>query len=157
MEHKENLAKLATYLESLPADYRHFDMSWWFHGSSASYASGALSVPECGTSACALGHGPAAGIPLRDAIMPNGRISWDRYKRQFVPAATSSAARWPEQLTELWLFGGSWAKYDNSVAGAAARIRYYLENGGIPKGFDGRLTNFHNTMQCYAPYRKDEE
>ena len=50
-EQRANLTKLADYLCNLPDDYQHFNMSYF--------------VSECGTSACAVGHGPAAGIPLK--------------------------------------------------------------------------------------------
>jgi hypothetical protein len=68
-----NLDKLATYLESLPADYEHFNMSFYFkrYGASKSLEqiTEQFNLNQCGTSACAIGHGPAAGIPIQNDLL----------------------------------------------------------------------------------------
>jgi hypothetical protein len=61
-----NLLKLAEYLEALPADYRHFDMELFIKSGTEfrpTYpAKAEETIKHCGTAACAIGHGPSAGI-----------------------------------------------------------------------------------------------
>lgn len=143
---RENLEKLATYLENLPENYEHFNMhSFIDHKSDfqalVDYALNNGGVHNCGTAACAVGHGPAAGILfhedeltieevysnisrrwIKDVLMPD----WTKYSERFVECLDSDAFE--------FLFSASWILSDNTVAGAAKRIRYYLENG-IPDEF----------------------
>jgi hypothetical protein len=101
-----NLALLAAYLRSLPQDYRHFEMSDYF----GTFGSHNDDPVQCGTVACAVGHGPAAGLPrLRDQ---NGeKESWPVYEERV----------FGEGLYEC-LFSGEWSDIDDSARGAAARI-----------------------------------
>lgn len=73
---RANLARLATYLEALPADYAEFDMGSYQKregsGSGLPLAR-RLKAPTCGSSACAIGHGPFAGIRVY------GDFSWSAY------------------------------------------------------------------------------
>jgi hypothetical protein len=68
---RKNLRKLAEYLLSLPEDYKHFNMgrfycenyrkgynSWWNNQEPDEIKP----TMDCGTVACALGHGISAGI-----------------------------------------------------------------------------------------------
>lgn len=148
---RKNLLKLAAYLESLPRDYKHFDMS--------DYAGhrGDCDLPEsphllaatkpapfftnCGTVACAAGHGPAAGVALRkDEFSPySGMPKWSEYSERAFTGDRGTV--WE------FLFDGSWAYSDNHHYGAAARIRYFL---------DTRLTHApgQSVIKAYAPFRK---
>jgi hypothetical protein len=115
-EHRDNLAKLADYLENLPDDYAKFDMEFFMSADGEP-----IDTPKtvsCGTVACAVGHGPSAGIPVC------GDNNWPDYvQRVFgVYHARESGAF-------EWLFAEWWASVDNTPKGAANRIRYYLENG----------------------------
>lgn len=93
--HKANLTALAGYLATLPKDYEHFNMTV-FHATEVFEEYGevdyATSVEPldihygerpkdpsnvCGTAACAIGHGPAAGI----AVGPTD-YTWDQYSRR---------------------------------------------------------------------------
>ncbi len=126
-EQAANLARLAVHLRSLPEGYREFEMAMYYHGrvnpdevnhpyqleefnlhanKQAGYA--------CGTSACAVGHGPAAGIPM---LWVGARPeSWLEYQsRAFGPDVYEA------------LFHGSWSNVDNTPHGAAARIAYVLD------------------------------
>ena len=77
---------------------------------------------ECGTSACAVGHGPLFGIPVS-----SDDNNWFGYCfRVFGVEDPSSAWR--------WLFHASWGATDNTPTGAAARILYFLDHG-IPLEF----------------------
>lgn len=73
----------------------------------------------CGSTACAVGHGPLAGIP------PNhGEDWWSYCKRVF--GVEEETSEWN------WLFDSWWAKIDNTAEGASARIKWYLLNKGTP-------------------------
>lgn len=110
---RKNLEKLATYLESLPANYRHFGMDRYaVHDPNRSDYEPCEDFP-CGTVACALGHGPAAGITSAP------HETWEDYAHRFVD---DDSQEWS------WLFGGQWSAFDNTHRGAAARIRYFLDH-----------------------------
>lgn len=129
-KHRENLLKLAAYLDQLPADYEHFDMRDYNTVERESPFFPHSLEPKsrqygCGTAACALGHGPAAGIRVY------GDLLWDNYcERVF---GIKRFAREDDDDFE-YLFGAQWTHYDNTPHGAAARIRIYVE-GGTPSGW----------------------
>ncbi len=123
----QNLARLARYLRGLPADYRHFNMNEY-------YSDLADSEPEtydwektekfnemaarggyqhCGAVACAVGHGPAAGIPLTCASGTGE--DWVEYEERAFGVDFHVA-----------FFAGSWSAVDNTARGAAARIAMVL-------------------------------
>jgi hypothetical protein len=119
-KHKENLLKLARYLWDLPENYAHFDMEYYFN------VAGALRPPRsgelptgCGTVACAVGHGPAAGIK------PSDYVGWRHYTSE------AFGARVLDPVWE-WCFDARWSRKDNTPRGAAKRIFYMLENGAPP-------------------------
>lgn len=126
---RENLTKLATYLEQLPIDYKHFDMEGYYdkdhqltHEQALDYAlnNGGVDKFNCGTVACAVGHGPAAGILFKPSeITWYDKPNWDRYARNFVDDTMATDFR--------WLFSSEWEHVDNTHRGAAARIRYLLD------------------------------
>lgn len=119
-EQRANLEKLATHLEALPADYSHFDMGSYFKKPTDQWGSDPkdAAAHTCGSVACAIGHGPFAGIPIaRD------EYSWTNYaERVFGFSDANNGAG-------EYLFSNEWEHVDNTVAGAAARIRFVLENG----------------------------
>lgn len=118
---RNNLSTLASYLERLPSNYKHFDMETF------AYSEEHEEVPtseiqngkfSCGTVACAVGHGPAAGITFCPSdLEPNGYPGWLKYSERFVP---SGSPEW------IWCFSDEWAEFDNTPRGAAARIRHLL-------------------------------
>ena len=65
---RANLAKLADYLDALPDDYERFDMDD-FHDSASLDEVIAGRPISCGSAACAIGHGPAAGIRRHSSDM----------------------------------------------------------------------------------------
>lgn len=138
---RENLAKLAAYLEKLPVDYRKFMMADFIQNAetksildvSAEYIR-YISDPEyniCDTAACALGHAPQIGPEFRltkeelENNLEDYNV-WDVYCEKVFGISFHS----PEGY---WMFGGCWTHYDNSHRGAAARIRYLLAHGSPPK------------------------
>jgi hypothetical protein len=158
---RANLEKLADYLESLPRNYKHFDMGDYaqhtgdhdFDGKTfeqAFHADPLNTVKDCGTVACAVGHGPAAGIPLAKAHLTKDGdgdwdIDWDSYAANFTPSHTDA---WN------WMFGSSWEDEDNHHFGAAARILYYLDKG-VPAGFSYWTYAASDHVKLYQPYHLD--
>lgn len=150
---RARLNKLATYLEGLPKRYRKFSM--------ATYAGNMLPKKQaryaefnggfCGTAACAVGHGPAAGVLMPPKLVAQfaevrrgddtGDI-WHQYSKLFTGG---------DMQVFHWLFVAHWARYDNTPRGAAARIRYFLERG-LPGGFAYADPRW---LPLYAPYRID--
>ncbi|WOF44329.1 hypothetical protein KNJ79_05200 [Sphingopyxis indica] len=157
---RERLDKLATYLESLPEDYQHFEMSGYLFAldeeaneAEAHYAQHNGGVPSCGTAACAVGHGPAAGILMPECLITesphvSGKfyVDWDDYSLLFTGEDCSNTPLWE------WLFGGSWSYIDNHHRGAAARIRYVLAGREIPFGPYDLPAERH--LELYKEFRK---
>ena len=76
-------------------------------------------VHECGSVTCAVGRGPAAGIPV------NGVKSWHEYsRRNFVDVYTPRGDR-----ADDFLFSPEWQYIDITPMGVAKRIDIILESG----------------------------
>lgn len=111
-EHIKNLRTLANYLKG--EIKVEFDMEW-FSSTGNTYET------KCGTSGCAIGHGPHAGIKKKkwETWLGYGErvfgISSDFHRSLF-----------------HFLFGNYWSDFDNTPKGAAKRIDYFLEKG-FPK------------------------
>jgi hypothetical protein len=176
---RANLEKLAATLESLPADYAHFEMSEYIghEGSCDTIEEGLeeevfvadgpqVFLSNCGAVACAIGHAPAAGIPLSKSHIGKTEhfdwrkrktitiadIDWDAYANyNFFPTHSDA---WE------WCFSGEWAEFDNHHYGAAARIRYLLDKGAIPTESGSFCSYFYvhrELVDLYAPYRIDAQ
>lgn len=114
-EQRDNLAKLADYLESLPNNYAGFHMDRFMrYIDDAGYSNQpyTATLGPCGSVGCAVGHGPAAGID------PVPNEDWLSYAYRVFGADTFD-----------WCFAGSWAFTDNTISGAVARIRHLLKYG----------------------------
>jgi hypothetical protein len=127
-QQNENLRKLATHLENLPKDYEHFDMGVYFDHNGSNHTHEGFNPNTCGTVACAVGHGPAAGIPVDvEEFYDDGkRIYWNEY------GIRSFADDYNEYK---FMFSGAWAYVDDTPHGAAARIRYVLDENPVPDIF----------------------
>ena len=133
---RDNLLKLAIYLEKLPTDYQHFDMGGYYdryHNltpeQQVDYAlnNGGVDKLNCGTVACAVGHGPAAGLLMTPSQVYGRFPLWESYCCEtFVDIDTSEFE---------WMFGGRWGDVDNTPHGAAKRIRYILNHADVPHEF----------------------
>jgi len=120
---KANLLKLAAYLRKL--DREKFDMRSFYKRYDEYSGRLVMANPSevgqhatpnyCNTVACAVGCGPAAGVPVIDTD-----TGWSIYSQRVF---TSCARTWD------FLFSISWVKIDNSSVGAAKRIEFLLENG----------------------------
>jgi hypothetical protein len=124
-KHRENLLKLADYLDKLPDDYEQFDMREYMMVPDVKYRNGyeALCIderskPVCGTVACAVGHGPAAGIRVY------GDESWSSYADRVFGYLSDDGFD--------YMFASGWSVDDNTPKGAAARIRTYVMLGHPP-------------------------
>jgi hypothetical protein len=165
---RARLEKLAAYLEELPADYAHFDMTTYVaedkgDESLKKYALHNGGVQHCGTAACAVGHGPAAGIFMPKSVAarfgkdPFYRV-WNAYAQLFIGPDRLSPKSANSDYFE-WLFGEDWNTVDNSHYGAAARIRYLLDKG-LPEDFLPYACGgdaWEPMLALYAPYRIDAE
>lgn len=114
----ENLLKLADYLERFPADYQHFAMDYYVQSpicaETCNDCARRLKLKACGTAACAVGHGPNAGI------LPLGNEGWlDYSERAF--GLSGGSREW------LWCFSEEWESVDNTPSGAAKRIRALVD------------------------------
>jgi hypothetical protein len=123
--HQDNLLKLADYLANLPDDYEKFDMSEYMLTRDGDFWQ-ALDIterskPACGTVACAVGHGPSAGIRVY------GDESWQDYSDRVFGDLGADDFQ--------YMFGSEWSNYDNTPRGAAARIRTFVSLGIAPDGW----------------------
>lgn len=160
---RARLDKLATYLEGLPKRYRHFDMGVFLKDNGdadavEAYALNNGGVNECGTIACAVGHGPAASVffprklatalkmAVHDCDIYGFRDAWTEYSALFAGPDGDAGSAFH------WAFGGEWEDFDNGHRGAAARIRYLLDHGTPPEGFRTARAMWR---KAYAPYRID--
>lgn len=127
-KHRENLLKLADYLDTLPDDYKQFDMSEYMlvRDGDGDYWETLdpyeRSKPVCGTVACAVGHGPAAGIRLY------GDLDWTDYAERVFGKMRCDDFQ--------YMFGPEWLCYDNTPKGAASRIRTFVSLGRAPECWD---------------------
>lgn len=150
---KENLAILAAYLEKLPADYKEFHMAYFYEGDNAQNSGYYMLTgkTECGTVACAAGHGPAAGLVLTPRQLNNkplGITAWTYYIENIF------GLRWNSREAK-WLFGGEWSNVDGGHRGAAARIRFYLDDDNkFPDDFedDYDWCNLDQYPEIYEEY-----
>lgn len=130
-EHRLNLEKLATYLESGILQGK-FDMEVFADGECyPAYRPEA----NCGSVGCAVGHGPYAGIPI---FLDE---DWFDYAQRVFGVSLSDQADWE------WLFDPQWNTLDNTPQGAAARIRWFLKNG-LPSNWYEQLRG--RDSLCYA-------
>lgn len=125
-----NLKLLAIYLYNLPEDYKHFHMNTYFthpegpiSKEQASNQSDLRTYEEhlnhCGSSACAVGHGPSLQEIDKD-FKPLSDEYWNDYSLRLFGFR-------PWSLEWAWCFGGNWDEYDNTPKGAAKRIVYLIK------------------------------
>lgn len=127
MANKQSLRLLADGLKKLPVNYDGFDMDTFFTdhegdqpGTVPRYISEEINV--CGTSACAVGHGPT--IPGLEAYPTE---TWTTYTTRVF-----GVGRFDDAFG--YMFGARWSSIDNSVEGAIERIETYLASG-IPQSY----------------------
>lgn len=153
---RRNLDKLATYLETLPKRYKHFNMGYFLeaqsiiddsetrHRNYVDYAknNGGVNKHYCGAVACAIGHGPSAGVLVPKRYLNNNTsINWTDYSDEFFAPYYSS--------TWDWMFSGNWEDVDNTHRGAAARIRYILAGNEVPEDFNDEPYLKHKKLYAH--------
>lgn len=137
LSHRNNLRRLANHLAALPDDYDHFDMAWfaWDDLEDDTIAIGQFRpalLCRCKTTACAIGHGPSAGIE----IDPDQDINWMAYSARVFGLHTDTHATPAQSRSWLYLFSERWSGVDNRPQSAALRILHFLESG-VPSDFVG--------------------
>ena len=162
---KANLLKLAAYLRKLDREKFHMDRFYEYYENDTNQQSISLTPDllefhdtepnHCGSVACAVGCGPAAGIPVDESDAD----CWETYSgRVFI--RTNLDINLTNQIlanrTWAFLFSGSWSRFDNSPTGAAERIEFVLENG-LKDIWDDSLTIYDFFASLYKnalPYKK---
>lgn len=141
MTQRANLQKLADYLSAIPENYEQFSMGTFYADDHGGHLPldlvKKLDHVPCGTIACAVGHGPSAGIPIIDEDE-----SWTSYaERALIPPNE------PQRVYAFdWMFAGRWEYTDDTPQGAAKRIEYYLEHG-LPDNFEEQM--YGDDPLCY--------
>lgn len=151
-----NLTILRDYLERLPEDYKDFEMLDFLVNDTKALTYARTGEFPCGTPACAIGHGIAAGIRPEPQCFGNGNFDYDfcfhRYALQFV----SNTAECRTSLFEF-LFGAWWHTFDNHHWGAAARISWVLNNlesNTVPACHDNSLALYRQYDKRYRTENK---
>ncbi len=126
----KNLGVLADLLETIPEV--QFGMASYFDGEEPEGTKPFTQLNYCGTTACAVGHGPLAGFPKSPSM------GWLEYSYKYFvfegapedfdgdqPTLQSygQADNWE------WCFASGWSEIDNTPAGAVKRIRYFIKHG----------------------------
>ena len=176
-QQKSNLDRLATYLENLPENYSHFGMSSFlaaddktpdesqdfspYFDQVVKYALHNGGVAECGSIACAVGHGPSAGILFDESMIePNhfyryyggGRMAHRDRNMPNWGAYTKANFCNLDGYPFTWMFGERWAWVDNTHRGAAARIRCMLAERTLPSSFLEKGEPDEDTPSYYAEF-----
>lgn len=138
-EQRANLRTLARGLMAFDRAVK-FDMVLYCAGDNGRYVH-ASEANECGTTACAAGHGPMLGIE------PLPYEGWGDYAERSFGAITSS---------RIWdmVFSAAWARHDNTREGAARRIAYMLDFGVPVVGY-GQILSFGDLIRLYRDHDPD--
>lgn len=126
---RANLRKLADFL-STKADPERFDIRNYriTDDGYENFLKPSEPEPECGTICCAAGYGPTAGIPAQK------HETWETYVTRAFGALPDAS----DYNLWDWAFSAKWVDIDNTPAGAARRIRHYLEHG-LPTNIQEQL------------------
>ena len=138
---KENLLKLAKFLDELPEDYKHFDMSKWLTSDTYELCPDEIEdvdIKACGYAACAIGHAPQALELTTEQAWECP--TWSNFIEVYFGI---------DHHAEQFMFGAGWSDIDDTPKGAAKRIRYFLENG-VPDTF-GFVTD-ERIIELYEDY-----
>lgn len=139
--HFANLMKLASYLRTLPRDYEHFDMSHYLATYKPEYDDLKQFSPgdyaendptNCGTVACAVGHGPKAGVPFEEYD-----DSWDRYADRAFGCTIADDDVGDFMFGPEWAHGHQPGEGTNTPQEAARRIEAVVAcHGTVPLNVD---------------------
>lgn len=162
---EQNLRDLAAYLRKLTVLPKAplFNMTSFY---TPHYGEDAEGV--CSTAACAVGHyavmrdwdasenGVKPKNPSKEYLAEYTgmrgdlkRMSWCDYCTQEIGVEAIS----DDTSVFDWLFGSDWDEVDNTPAGAAKRIDYFLEFG-VPEEFIN-LGGSSSACECCYPYYKE--
>lgn len=168
-----NMTKLGSYLYSLPRNYKDFEMSQFARvqdyeklakafnldfDDSYDFISSPITSKEtdiesnanviplnCGTAACAVGHGPNAGIK------PKKGEEWGDYSYRTLIDSVSDCEHVDGNIAWEWCFSGEWSEYDNHHWGAARRINYLIKHKRVPGWFN---VEFYFDVKHYINFKK---
>ena len=116
---KERLLYAADWLEA-NVKQEMFDIS--------TFRRGQYQTPECDSVGCVIGHTTALDRKnvLKNYTYDDGNIKFVDWSHRYFGL---NLDEW------FWCFAASWQYTDNTVKGAAARMRY-IANNGLPKNWE---------------------
>lgn len=117
MYNKENLLRMADYIETVPQE--KFDMDDFRAGKEWEDEN-----PICGSVGCVVGHCTAldGANVVSNFLNHNGGINFKSWIEDF------TGVRFGSKVFN-WLFSYIWPAVDNTPTGAAKRIRHFVEHG----------------------------
>lgn len=146
--HIANMKKLAAYLKRLPANYKHFNMASYLNcpNEGIIWEGGPVralhEINVCGSAACALGHGPSAGIaPVQHDD------TWTDYLEQHFLERGADTSEWD------WCFSDDWRHIDNTPKGAGLRIEYMLKHS-VPDNLYDQINGYVELAYLPKPKAK---
>ena len=99
---------------------------------------------SCNSIACAIGHGPIAGIKLTQDELDHCDNDWFEYS--LIAFGVSNRDTDNRRSAFEWMFGGDWYNRDNTPKGAAQRVVYALNNG-VPSNWRQQISGIEPL--CY--------
>ena len=149
LEQHRNLYTLAAYLFDYKAPARKFDMGQYCihaeHRTIILPMDAAEVFNECKTIACAVGHGPMAGVPVPESLLLGYKkiMQWRGEKGFWCEYASRAfgVGNYDDPLAKRF-FSAAWVNEDNSPKGAAQRILHFLEGKFSPSEDDCFRRNY---------------
>jgi len=140
---RKNLNKLAEFLVFVNPSM--FDILT-FHSMEEDYGGRPTKKHPCGSTACMVGWGPAAGVK------PKEGESWVDYtQRAFGEHNIPHGFYNDTDVLWEWLFDANWSDADNTPVGGAKRIHYMLKHG-VPKNWQAQREG--EAPLCYVKQPK---
>lgn len=132
-EQEANLRKLSAFLKTVPDNSEHFNMAsfFWHPVVGVMYGDVTNDSYECGTVACAAGHGPAAGCGAKQ----RGESWWSYVNRTFFEYHQPG-----NKDLFAYLFSDGWTHFPGreTARAAARRIDYVLRTREVPRRLKSR-------------------
>lgn len=152
MPNVTNLLKMADWLET-QCPQSQFNMHSFIsnYHKEASVIGMDVALTSCNTVGCVIGS-----IPKVFGIFPASASSGRAYDFDWIGLGyrvfdVIDSEHWD------WMFAGEWRYIDNTPIGAAKRIRYFVEHGGIPTWYAyGEVGDLYSTVRREDPVPIEE-
>lgn len=145
---KQNIMLLAKHIYN-NVTQEQFNMQH-FRVNSSGNTCDFISITDCGTVGCALGHAPfITGLETSlEEYYSNGTLAFLKYCERVFDIEIYST-EWD------WLFDDKWTYIDNTPKGFAKRVFFSLESG-IPEGFIISEIDYYETQE-YVKYFEENK